>query len=233
MGTRCLTFVYDITGQPIVNLYRQYDGYPTGHGAELAQFLNSGTIVNGLSDNSTTRYFNGVGDLAAQMVAYFKQTIGNFYIYSVDSKQCGQDYEYHVYADRVEVFDCGCNLFGLSGDKRDSAFNGTWNEFSKFCGVESQVNSVAFDNNPVGQDWVKSILRDSEVSVTFTKKDGTVRVMKCTLNEDLIPQVEVQGAGTVKQTKVPNPDVQPVFDTEAQHWKSFRWDSVKSVEFTL
>jgi hypothetical protein len=46
-----------------------------------------------------------------------------------------------------------------------------------------------------------------------------------------VPQAEVQG--TTKQAKVPNPDVQPVFDTEAQHWKSFRWDSVKTVEFTL
>ena len=38
MGTRSLTFVYD-EQEAIINMYRQYDGYPTGHGAELAEFL--------------------------------------------------------------------------------------------------------------------------------------------------------------------------------------------------
>jgi hypothetical protein len=35
-----------------------------------------------------------------------------------------------------------------------------------------------------------------------------------------------------KERKV-NEDVMPVFDTEAGHWKSFRWDSVKSIMITL
>ena len=39
MGTRSLTFVYNDNKKPIINLYRQYDGYPSGHGAELAEFL--------------------------------------------------------------------------------------------------------------------------------------------------------------------------------------------------
>ena len=46
MGTRSLTFVYD-GKEPMINMYRQYDGYPQGHGKELADFLNSGTMVNG------------------------------------------------------------------------------------------------------------------------------------------------------------------------------------------
>ena len=32
MGTRSLTFVYDEYGEKIINMYRQYDGYPSGHG---------------------------------------------------------------------------------------------------------------------------------------------------------------------------------------------------------
>jgi hypothetical protein len=35
-----------------------------------------------------------------------------------------------------------------------------------------------------------------------------------------------------KERKV-NEDVMPVFDTEAGHWKSFRWDSVKQVTLTI
>ncbi len=49
MGTRALTFVYE--GEtPIINLYRQYDGYPAGHGAELAEFLEGYTVVNGFGE---------------------------------------------------------------------------------------------------------------------------------------------------------------------------------------
>ena len=39
MGTRSLTFVYDENGAKILNMYRQMDGYPSGHGKELAEFL--------------------------------------------------------------------------------------------------------------------------------------------------------------------------------------------------
>ena len=46
MGTRALTFVYE-GDKPLVNLYRQYDGYPTGHGAELAQFLSDSKVMAG------------------------------------------------------------------------------------------------------------------------------------------------------------------------------------------
>ena len=136
MGTRALTFVYD-GDKPIVNLYRQYDGYPTGHGAELAAFLEDFRIVNGIG-RETTRVANGMGCLAAQIVAHFKDSVGGFYIYSVDSVECGQDYEYHVYTKdrelRVRITDRGCNMFGLTtSDTNDSIFDGTVAEFAEFC----------------------------------------------------------------------------------------------------
>jgi hypothetical protein len=140
MGTRALTFVYD-GDKPIVNLYRQYDGYPTGHGAELAQFLDGFKIVNGIGAEKT-RIANGMGCLAAQMVAHFKDSVGGFYIHSVDATECGQDYEYHVYQKdkelRVRVTDRGCNMFGLTmSDTNEGIFDGTVAEFVKFCFDES------------------------------------------------------------------------------------------------
>ena len=136
MGTRSLTFVYD-GDKPILNLYRQYDGYPTGHGAELAQFLEGFTIVNGIG-RETTRVANGMGCLAAQVVAHFKDSVGGFYIHSVDATECGQDFEYHVYQKdrelRVRITDRGCNMFGLTmSDKNDSIFDGSVAEFVMFC----------------------------------------------------------------------------------------------------
>ena len=50
MGTRSLTYVYD--GQtPIMCMYRQYDGYLSGHGQELANFLNELTLGNGIPES--------------------------------------------------------------------------------------------------------------------------------------------------------------------------------------
>jgi hypothetical protein len=137
MGTRSLTFVYD--GEtPIINMYRQYDGYPTGHGAELAEFLTPFTLVNGLGRNDDRKIANGMGCLAAQLIAHFKQTPGGFYIHPVTDTECGQDYEYHVYQDaeglRVRITDRGCNMFGLTmSDKNDAIFDGTMAEFTAFC----------------------------------------------------------------------------------------------------
>ena len=137
MGTRALTFVYE-GDKPLVNLYRQYDGYPTGHGAELAQFLSEFHITNGISSGETRRTANGMGCLAAQVVAFFKESVGGFYIHSVDATECGQDYEYHVYQKdkelRVRVMNRGCNMFGLTmSDTNESLFDGTVAEFAEFC----------------------------------------------------------------------------------------------------
>ena len=145
MGTRALTFVYD-GSTPIVNMYRQYDGYPSGHGLELAQFLTRGRLVNGLSGKDEV-VFNGMGCLAAAMIANFKETPGGFYIHPVTETECGQDYEYHVYQStevmpfgegepplRVRITNRGCNMFGLTmSDTNDNIFDGTAVEFLDYC----------------------------------------------------------------------------------------------------
>jgi hypothetical protein len=142
MGTRCLTFVYE-GDKPVINLYRQYDGYPEGHGAELARLLTRGELINGLTDRNQVA-FNGMGCLAAQVVAHFKQSVGGFYIHSVEETECGQDYEYHVYEkDRqlmVRVVNRGCNMFGLTMDETNEAiFEGTARELLDFCTEKESV----------------------------------------------------------------------------------------------
>lgn len=139
MGTRSLTFVYN-GEEAIINMYRQYDGYPTGHGAELAEFLNQfEAITNGIRVGETRRTANGMGCLAAQMVSHFKgEQAGGFYLYPVSANDCGQDYEYHVYSDQrgicVRITDRGYNMFGLTmSDKNEAIFDGTLAEFTAFC----------------------------------------------------------------------------------------------------
>ena len=145
MGTRSLTFVYSESvkgekAEPIVNMYRQFDGYPSGHGAELAEFLSGGKIVNGLRFGEEGKFFNGMGDLAAQLVANFKKESGGFYLYPVTAEDCGQDYEYHILnvdgKFKIEVYYCGCNFFGISGDyESEVVFSGSLPEFVDFCNV--------------------------------------------------------------------------------------------------
>src|SRR5690348_16714806 len=94
MGTRSLTRVFD-KGAEILCLYRQFDGYPDGHGAELADFVLSRTFVNGISGDR--RVFNGMGCFAAQLVAHFKTDAGGFYILAPGSNDCGEEYVYEVH----------------------------------------------------------------------------------------------------------------------------------------
>ena len=143
MGTRSLTKVFDEHGEQILNFYRQFDGYPTGHGQELAEFLSNGKIVNGLRLGEEGTFFNGAGCLAAQLVAHFKQSAGGFYMYPVTAKDCGQDYEYEIYVNgnelTIEVYNCGCNFFGMSGDTHESIFKGNVKEFTEFCKEKETV----------------------------------------------------------------------------------------------
>jgi hypothetical protein len=141
MGTRSLTFVYD-EQEVVINMYRQYDGYPTGHGAELADFLGQFRMTSGIPvgrDKTGDRIANGMGCLAAQLVSHFKGSdAGQFYLYPATAVDCGQDFEYHIYKDaeglRVRITDRGCNMFGLTmSDKNDAIFDGTLVEFTEFC----------------------------------------------------------------------------------------------------
>jgi hypothetical protein len=179
-----------------------------------------------------------MGCLAASMIAHFKQTPGGFYIHPVDVTDCGQDYEYHIYDSGkglyVEVIDCGCNMFGVTmSDKHDFVFKGNLKEFTEFCSDKktSTTQKNVFDGSNIGKDWLKSVLRDGVTIVKFQKNDGTERVMKCTLKRDLVPQEPIV-EGAIKKTKTHSPDVLPVYDVEVNGWRSFRWDSIKSVEIS-
>ena len=94
MGTRCLT-VFKDNNKALTVLYRQYDGYPDGHGTELANFLSGKELVNGLGSGVKT-VFNGMGCLAASTIAFFKKYAGGFYIYPPDERDAGADYLYTI-----------------------------------------------------------------------------------------------------------------------------------------
>ena len=79
------------------------------------------------------------------------------------------------------------------------------------------------------KEWLLSLLRSEIVELTFTKKDGTERIMKCTLAEQKIPYENAPKGVERKKSE----EAVAVFDLENQSWRSFRWDSLKNIEFTL
>lgn len=95
MSTRSLTRVFN-NGKEIACIYRQCDGYPSGHGAELAKFVSSRPFVNGISD--THRVFNGMGCFAAQLVSHLKGAeAGNIYLYAPGTKDVWEEFVYEVH----------------------------------------------------------------------------------------------------------------------------------------
>lgn len=85
-------------------------------------------------------------------------------------------------------------------------------------------------NTSTQKETLKNLLRENVLSVVFIKRDGSERVMECTLKPDLLP---VQDENTESKDKVrtENPDVIQVYDLENTGWRSFRVDSV--LAFTI
>ncbi len=72
------------------------------------------------------------------------------------------------------------------------------------------------------------MLREGKVTVIFDKKDGERRVMTCTLDPNVVPQVEKK---TKQEATKVNEDICPVFDLDKQAWRSFRYDTIYEVQF--
>ena len=79
------------------------------------------------------------------------------------------------------------------------------------------------------REWLRGVLKMHETSVTFTKKDGSERKMRCTLNENAIPSEK----SPKKAGKAQSEEAIAVFDVEKSDWRSFRFDSVKKIEFSI
>ena len=85
------------------------------------------------------------------------------------------------------------------------------------------------DEKEVFRKWLISHLKFGPVTIYFTKKDGTERKMDCTLKEENIVQYEKK----TERVKTLNEETCPVFDLEKNEWRSFRYDAITKVEFTI
>ncbi len=136
MGTRSLTVFLDEDQTEIVVLYRHFDGYLLGHGAELKNFLDGFCIVDGYGCDTPQRAANGMNCLATQAVAHFKDGIGQFYLYGAGSRDIGEEYVYTVSCRsqriHLRVQAGAVAFFGLPGTKQGNMppiFNGFIEDF--------------------------------------------------------------------------------------------------------
>ena len=110
--------------QTIVDIYHHWDGYPEGLGVTLASYLDGYRITNGLGrDNEYV--FNGLGCLAASLIAELKDGPGNIYIEDPNVPHTWIDYDYYVWGDDnkdiwISIFDGDeCIFVGLPTELLD------------------------------------------------------------------------------------------------------------------
>ena len=155
MGTRSITTVrsrWDRKGEFELHatVYRHYDGYLSGHGAWLADFLKDLRVQNGKSGSwEEDKDVNGPGRLAARLVCAMHEDNlePDLMPHGVD---CGQEYRYQIDVEfgdgwdtkgfpiLVTVFDGPVTFFGDGGDQCvNKIFEGTVAQYCRFISKET------------------------------------------------------------------------------------------------
>ena len=94
MGTRSLTIIKSNTGDEICVIYRQFDGYPQGHGMDLYTILQGRKITNGAFAGKTS---NGMHCLAATVVKELKgDRSGEVYLYPPGTRGMDEEFVYEI-----------------------------------------------------------------------------------------------------------------------------------------
>jgi hypothetical protein len=77
-------------------------------------------------------------------------------------------------------------------------------------------------------DEIITAIRNGLVKVTFLKKDGSLRIMKCTLDMESIPAEHHPKNQSNQQTE--SDQCIRVYEPDEDGWRSFLFDSVQSYE---
>jgi hypothetical protein len=100
-----------------------------------------------------------------------------------------------------------------------------WTDPNNLVVIDDQVE-------PMLHKWLKDIMSVTEVTVTFTKVDGTERVMKCTLQADKLPPVVIKEDAKPRKETTSTKALR-VFDIEKQEWRSFTIKNIKRIDLSL
>lgn len=81
------------------------------------------------------------------------------------------------------------------------------------------------------REFLRMVLAKQTVEVTFTKVNGDIRVMECTLNPEVLPKVVVNEDKPKREKKNPENSL-AVYDVKAEGWRSFIIKNVNKVLYT-
>jgi len=126
----------------------------------------------------------------------------------------------------------------------------TWEQQEVMRLLKSQPGTAYQESDETGRavfrDWIRNLLMNTEITVTFVKADGAIRDMRCTLDPDRIPPqpprpdrpaTKLSVDGIIRENQeVKRPEeshTQKVFDLDAGAWRSFRYDRLRKVTATM
>lgn len=81
------------------------------------------------------------------------------------------------------------------------------------------------DTQMISKTNLVRLLEEGVVNVKFTKKDGSVRHMKCTLFDAIIQPYERK----TDRVKAQNDHIISVWDVENDGWRSINYDTIMDV----
>lgn len=76
------------------------------------------------------------------------------------------------------------------------------------------------------RDELVERLKNGRANITFTKKDGTERVINCTLDRT----IAIPHERKTDRVKVIRDEILPVWDIDLAAWRSITIDNIKSFE---
>ena len=114
----------------LVVMYRQFDGHISGHGRELATFLNTQRLTSGIPGHKSAGegkvWSNGAARQPAQLVAPFKKQPGGIYIAEPSN---WEEYNYTV---EVGEYTNAIRVKVHRGNPKTAIFDGTLEEFTAY-----------------------------------------------------------------------------------------------------
>ncbi len=79
------------------------------------------------------------------------------------------------------------------------------------------------------KESLREFLQNFVAVITFTKKDGTERVMKCTLKQD----IAIPHERKTERVKEPKDDLLPVWDIDTGAWRTITVPNILTVEIKV
>lgn len=77
---------------------------------------------------------------------------------------------------------------------------------------------------------ILTLLQNNDCEVTFTKIDGSVRIMPCTLRKEALPVITNKSIKESKTIRQPKTDVVSAYCLDKGGWRSFKVANVTKIE---